>query len=101
MRKLAVSFIALCGALIAAWQFSAIDIPHFKNPHIERLLVSPAHAQFNGCPPGFCNPVVASGATYTGPGDVISSGWIAWGSCARVFKAASASTSLKVDAERW
>lgn len=39
MRKLALSFIALCGALIA-WQLSAVDMPHFKNP-----LVSPARAQ--------------------------------------------------------
>ena len=29
----------------------------------------PAAAQFNGCPPGFCP---AGGATYSGPGDVVS-----------------------------
>jgi hypothetical protein len=60
MRRIAISFISLCGALIAA-QFSATDVPHFKNPHIERLLVGPAHAQFIG--EGIWKTVPSAGGT--------------------------------------
>ncbi len=45
MRKIILTWIALCAALVGAWLGPAIDIPHFKAAHIERLLVTPAHAQ--------------------------------------------------------
>lgn len=44
MKRIILTWLALCAALVGAWQLSAIDIPHFKAAHIERLLVSPAHA---------------------------------------------------------
>lgn len=37
-----------------------------------------------------------SGTTYQGPGDVITTGWAFWGSCARVFTAALAATSTNM-----
>lgn len=54
------------------------------------LLPISASAQFNGCAAGFCAPKFTA-ATYQGPGDVIASGWIAWGSCDRVYSFAQAS----------
>ena len=47
MRKIILTWLALTAALFGAWQLSAPDIPHFKSAHIERLLVSPAHAQLS------------------------------------------------------
>jgi hypothetical protein len=44
---------------------------------ISLLLGLPASAQFDNCGLGFCSPIVASGTTYTGPGDVVS-GWTFW-----------------------
>src|SRR5580692_2640817 len=56
MRKTILTWLALCAALFGAWQLSALDIPHFKSARIERLLVSPAHAQLTltggGCGAG-------------------------------------------------
>ena len=51
MKRIILTWVGLCAALFGAWQLPAIDIPHFKSLHIERLLVSPAHAQWT--PPGF------------------------------------------------
>ncbi len=62
------------------------------------LLLFPlsATAQFNGCPAGFCSPQsTAIATTYQGPGDVVSSAYT-WGSCARVYNAAAASTATKL-----
>jgi hypothetical protein len=47
MRKIILTWLALCAALLGAWQLSALDIPHFKSAHIERLLVTLAHAQLS------------------------------------------------------
>src|SRR5690348_15562028 len=38
---------------------------------------------------------IAVASSYQGPGDVVS-GWLAWGSCARVFTTAQASTSTNM-----
>lgn len=60
---------------------------------------SKALAQLQGFPPGtFQNRAAIDGgvaATYKGPGDVVSSA-SAWGSCARVYNAALASTSTSL-----
>ena len=93
MKRIILTWLALCAALFGAWPLSALDIPHFKSAHIERLLVTPAHAQFNGCQAGFCNPPAASGGgggfslTYKA-GDISSTsgsatvdyGTLTWGS---------------------
>jgi hypothetical protein len=54
------------------------------------IWTSPLGAQFNGCQPGLCNgsssfggpglssPPALGGGSYTGSGDVITTGWIAW-----------------------
>lgn len=47
MKRITITWLALCAALVGVWQLSAIDIPHFKRLHAERLLVSPAHAQLS------------------------------------------------------
>src|ERR1700675_469561 len=54
------------------------------------------HAQFNGCPAGFCSPPAIGGApaAYTGPGDVIS-GWFAWYGL-RAYSAAYATANGKL-----
>ena len=49
MKKIILTWVALCAALFAAWQLPLLDIPHFKAAWIERLLVSPAHAQMTRC----------------------------------------------------
>jgi hypothetical protein len=54
-----------------------------------------ASAQFNGCPAGFCAPTAAPTASYQGPGDIVS-GFLTWGSCARVYTASLASTSTSL-----
>jgi len=57
-------------------------------------VVSPVSAQgFNG---GGFNVGLGPFAPYQGPGDVITSGWLYWGSCAYVFKASLASTSTSM-----
>jgi hypothetical protein len=73
MRKIVFTWLALCAVLVAAWQLPLLGISHFKNLHIERLLVSPARAWMmshggDGCAhPGlnvsitFCN----SGGSWT------------------------------------
>ena len=65
MRKIILTWLALCAALFGAWQLSAIDIPNFKSAHIERLLVSPAHAQLSLTGAGRGAPSSGGGLTWT------------------------------------
>jgi hypothetical protein len=51
MKKIVLTWLALSAVLIGAWQLPLLGIPQFKSLHVERLLVSPAHAQL--APPGF------------------------------------------------
>jgi len=44
MKKIVLTWLALCAALFGAWQLQALGVPQFKSLHIERLLVSPASA---------------------------------------------------------
>lgn len=71
MRKIILTWLALCAALFGAWQLSALDIPRFKSAHIERLLVSPAHTQLLLTGAGAGAPTSAGGESYQwiGSGD--------------------------------
>jgi hypothetical protein len=65
MKRIVLTWLALCAALFGAWQLSALDIPHFKSAHIERLLVTPAHAQLTLTGAGRGAPSSGSGLTWT------------------------------------
>jgi hypothetical protein len=99
MKRIILTWLALCTALFGAWQLEALGVPHFKSLHVERLLVSPAQARpgqqgGNGCQtPGlnistvFCgggvNPATAtfeSHSTTSNSGGVTTSGSMAAGS---------------------
>jgi hypothetical protein len=70
MRKIILTWLALCVALVGAWQLPALDIPHFKSAHIERLLVTPAHAQLSLTGAGAGGPSSASWTPST-PGNLL------------------------------
>jgi hypothetical protein len=64
MKRIFFTWLVLCAAAFGALQLSTVDLPHFKSAHLDRLLVEPAHAEFNGCAAGFCNPpAVSSGGS--------------------------------------
>jgi hypothetical protein len=94
MRKIIITWLALCVALFGAWQLSALDIPHFK-------LVTPAHAQLSmtgagaGAPGGGAPPIT-SNVVYTGSQAITGSNpqttfsfssLPSWGTCTRTIVA--------------
>jgi len=102
MKKIILTWLALCAALFGGWQLQTLGVPHFKSLHVERLLVSPAQAQMPllGFPPGAFDNLAARAPrpTYQGPGDlgISSATLLSFWSCGRVAKALLASTSTSL-----
>lgn len=71
MKRIILTWLALSAALFAAWQLPLRGIPHFKSLYVERLLVSPAHAQpLLGFPPGVFDNTAARAGPSGGGGSV-------------------------------